>query len=288
MSVSKKARRQGTILDEIMAYHRERLPKLMRQVPLSDVRALASVAPPVIDFHQALTQPGIALIAECKKASPSKGLLAPNYDPVNLARAYVEGGASAISVLTDSRHFQGSLEDLRDVKESLYDFKRLITNKADKRRTIGIPVLRKDFIFHPYQIYESRAAGADAVLLIVAVLEGGDLVELYQLARQMGMEALVEVHSEEELERALALTPGVIGINNRNLRTFQVDFENSARLRALVPDLIAVVGESGISGPADVARLKEVGVDAILVGESLVRSKDPSWAAKSLVEAGRA
>ncbi|MFN2116944.1 MAG: indole-3-glycerol phosphate synthase TrpC [Candidatus Promineifilaceae bacterium] len=280
MSVSKTAKRRGEILDEIMAYQRERLPKVMREVPLEDLRAFASVTPTPLDLFEALSRPGVSLIAECKKASPSKGLLVPKYDALELAKTYALSGASAISVLTDKRHFQGSLEDLRGIKEEMiagFDggFKR------------QIPILRKDFIFHPYQVYESRVAGADALLLIVQVLSDSELRDLLLLTHHLGMKALVEVHTEEEMNRALAVNPNIIGINNRNLQTFEVDFENTARLRNMVPADVVVVGESGIKNADDVEKMAEIGVNAILVGESLVRSKDVSQHTRSLVTAGK-
>lgn len=285
MSVSSQAKRRGTILNEIMTYQREQLPKTMRAVPLADLRALASVAPPPVDLKAALQLPGVSLIAECKKASPSKGLLVADYDPVRLAKAFVKAGARAISVLTDGRHFQGSLADLRDVKESVGNPAGLMP-KGDPRRNTGIPVLRKDFIFHPYQIYEARAAGADAVLLIASVLEGGELSQLLKLTHDLGMQALVEVHTAGELQRVLPAGPHIIGINNRDLQTFKVDFDNAARLRQMIPSGIVVVAESGIRDSKDVARLRDVGVDAVLVGETLVRSDDPQKTARSLVNAG--
>ncbi len=270
MSVTNLAKRRGEILDEIMAHHRENLPKVMAAVPLADLRAMASVAPAPRDFEAAVRAPGVSLIAECKKASPSKGLLVHNYDPVRLARLYEKAGARAISVLTDARHFQGSLEHLRDAREA-----------------VRLPVLRKDFMFHPYQLYEARVAGADAVLLIAAVLSDTELRELSALARKLGMAALIEVHTEEELARVLPLGPKIIGVNNRNLQTFEVDFDNTARLRALIPPEIAVVGESGLRAPDDVRAMKAAGVDAVLVGEVLVRSKDIAGMTKALVNAGR-
>lgn len=277
MSVSKKAKQRGEILDAIMRYHRQQLPKIMRATPMSDLRALASIAPPTVDFVAALQRDGVSLIAECKKASPSRGLMVPDYDAVRLARAYVRAGASAVSVLTDARHFQGSLADLRDVREAL-----------DKRTEDSeIPVLRKDFIFHEYQIYEARAAGADGILLIAAVLGTGDMKALLNVARDLHMQALVEVHTVQELERVLPLAPHIVGVNNRNLQTFEVDFENTARLRDLIPVDIVVVAESGIKSADDVQRMAQIGVDAILVGETLVRSKDPLAAARALVQAGR-
>lgn len=273
MSVTNSAKRRGTILDEIMTYHREQLPKLMREVPLEDVRALTSVTAPADDFYAALKSPGISLIAECKKASPSKGLMVPKYDPVKIAQTYVKAGAKAISVLTDGRHFQGSLEDLRDVKEAV-----------KKKR---VPVLRKDFTFDPYHIYEARAAGADAILLIASVLGDKEVETLLALTHKLGMNALVEVHTEEELERMLPLNPRIIGINNRNLQTFEVDFSNTARLRQMIPADVVTVGESGLKTDADVKAMLNIGVDAILVGETLLKSKDLYGTVASFVKAGR-
>ncbi|MEM7799425.1 MAG: indole-3-glycerol phosphate synthase TrpC, partial [Chloroflexota bacterium] len=248
--------KRGKILDEIMRHHRERLPKVMREVPIESVRALASLTPKAKDFYAALKKPGISLIAECKKASPSKGLMVPKYNPVKIAATYAQNGASAISVLTDARHFQGNLTHLRDVREA-----------------VDIPLLRKDFIFHRYQVLEARAAGADAILLIAAVLGDKDLKSLLEFTESLGMSALVEVHSEAELTRMLNLDPmpKIIGVNNRNLQTFEVDFENTARLREMIPTEVAVVGESGLKTESDVRRMREIGVDAILVGETLVK-----------------
>jgi indole-3-glycerol phosphate synthase len=287
MSVSQLARRRGTILDEIMAYHREQLPGRMRDVPLADLRALASVAPRPLDFYEALNRPGVSLIAECKKASPSKGLLVSNYDPVDLARTYVRAGASAISILTDARHFQGSLEHLRNVKEEMLAGHFRAPDRGGAPSSGAVPLLRKDFIFDPYQIYEARAAGADALLLIAAVLADGDLKELLELTHELGMNALVEVHTEAELERVLPIKPRVIGVNNRDLQTFKVDFENTGRLRALIPAGIVTVGESGIKSPDDIRRLRDLGVDAVLVGETLVRSKNVYSQTQTLVAAGQ-
>jgi indole-3-glycerol phosphate synthase len=281
MSVSNVAKRRGTILDEIMAYHRQQLPKVKREVPLEDLRAFAGVAPPALDFLSALKTPGVTLIAECKKASPSKGLIVRDYDPANLAINYARAGAGAISVLTDARHFQGSLTDLRNVKEATADF------KGKGRSLPGIPVLRKDFIFDPYQVYEARVAGADALLLIAAVLADSELVDLLQLSRQLGMEALVEVYTEQELQRVLPLGPRIIGVNNRNLQTFEVDFENTVRLRQMIPEGIVIVGESGLKTADDVRRMRDIGVDAILVGETLAKNKDVFSTAKAFVLAGR-
>ncbi|MCB8981932.1 MAG: indole-3-glycerol phosphate synthase TrpC [Ardenticatenaceae bacterium] len=273
MSVTKLAQRRGTILDEIMTFHRENLPKIMREIPLADLRALASVAPPTLDFYAALKKPGVSLIAECKKASPSKGLMVPHYNAAELAKEYAKAGASAISVLTDGRHFQGSLADLRDVKETVVKKK--------------VPVLRKDFIFDPYQVYEARVAGADALLLIAAVLSDSDLKDLLALTHRLEMNALIEVHTEEELARVLPLQPRIVGVNNRNLQTFEVDFDNTARLRQQIPAEVVTVGESGIKTAVDVRKMAQIGVDAILVGETLVKSKDVYKTTAEFVRVGR-
>lgn len=281
MSVSNVAKRRGTILDEIMAYHREQLPKRKREIALADLRAFAALASPPLDFYEALRAAGVSLIAECKKASPSKGLLVVDYDAVALATTYVRAGVSAISVLTDARHFQGSLADLRNVKEATA--KMQIAGRSTK----GVPILRKDFMFDPYQIYEARVAGADAVLLIAAVLEDGEIKKLLSLTHQLGMNALVEVHTEQELERVLTLGARIVGVNNRNLQTFEVDFSNTARLRRLIPDDVVTVGESGLKTTADVLQMRDIGVDAVLVGETLVKSRDILAVTTSFVQAGR-
>jgi len=282
MSVSNAAKRRGMILDEIMAYHREQLPKRKREIALEDLRAFANVAAPPLDFYGALRAPGVGLIAECKKASPSKGLLVPDYDPVALATTYVRAGAAAISVLTDARHFQGSLDDLRSVKEAVTSLRQAGGQKR------AVPVLRKDFIFDPYQVYEARVAGADAILLIAAVLEDGEIKSLLSLTHGLEMNALVEVHTEQELLRVLSIGARIIGVNNRNLQTFEVDFENTARLRRLMPDDVVTVGESGLKTTADVERLRALGLDAVLVGETLVKSRDIYATAKAFVQAGKA
>lgn len=287
-SAWQKAKERGQILDEIMRYHREQLPKIKRETPLADLRALTMVVEPALDFVAALAQPGVSLIAECKKASPSKGLIAKRYDPVDLAETYVRGGARAISVLTDGRHFQGSLTDMQAVKETVTSRLHRLTADDDPRRAIGIPVLRKDFVFDPYQVLEARAAGADAILLIAAVLEPAQLGALLAQAHDLGMNALVEVHTDAELEAVLPLKPRIIGVNNRNLQTFKVDFENTARLRAMIPDDVVVVGESGLKSAADMHTMGRIGVDAVLVGESLVRSQERLGAVRALVRAGSA
>jgi len=271
------AKHKGKVLEQIMAWKREEVPKQMAEAPLSQVKAFAQLTPPARDFAAALTaQPGASLIAEVKRASPSKGLIAQDWDPELIGETYAQNGAAAISCLTDSRFFQGELAYLTGIKERLREIDR------------QIPVLRKDFIFHEYQVYEARTAGADALLLIVAVLSDNELHSLYRLTRHLGMQALVEVHDEAELERALALDAPVIGVNNRDLRTFEVDIENTARLRAQIPAGTVVVGESGIRTLEDVQRMAEMGCDAILVGETFCKLRQPERAEKvrEFVQAG--
>lgn len=248
----------GTILDEILDSKREEVAALKAALPLDSVAENAARAPPPRDMHAALRAPGVSLIAEVKRASPSKGLLRPELHPGALARRYEAGGASAISVLTDDRFFQGSMADLRAA-----------------RGAVTLPVLRKDFVIDAYQVYEARAGGADAILLIVAALEDDRLASLYRLARDLGMSALVEVHDPKELDRALRISPRIVGVNNRDLRTFQVDLQTTARLRAQIPPGVVLVSESGVHCRQDVERLAEMGADAMLVGESLVRADDP-------------
>ncbi len=211
---------------------------------------------------------GFRIIAELKRASPSKGLIAPQFDPLSLARAYQEAGAAAISCLTDETFFKGHLEYLAAVRDE-----------------VSLPLLRKDFIIDEVQLEEARAFGADAVLLIVAALSLSKLKSLLETAKDLGLEALVEVHDEKELECALAAGAEIIGVNNRNLKTFEVKLETSIRLRGLAPENVLFVAESGIKGPEDVRRLKEAGISAALIGESLVRAKDPKAFLKTLLSA---
>lgn len=252
-----------TILDEIIRWKRGEIARHKGNRVLDTMRADMALAPPPRDFAAALRRPdpskgcSICLIAEVKRASPSKGLLCHDFDPVALAHAYEHNGAAAISVLTDEHFFRGNLGHLQAV-----------------RQIVGLPVLRKDFVLDPYQVYEARAAGADAVLLIVAVLSDDELKKLHALTHELGMAALVEVHNAAELERALRIDPSIVGVNNRDLRTFEVDLETTARLRPLIPADVILVAESGVHTRADVARLTAIGVDAMLVGESLVRAED--------------
>ena len=254
------------ILDEILAHKRLEVAERKRVRPLPP---LPDASAPARRFSQALRQPGVAFIAEIKRKSPSGGELRPGASAADLAALYLSAGAAALSVLTDATYFGGSDDDL-----------------SAARRTSGLPVLRKDFVVDPYQIYEARAIGADAVLLIVRALSQTELHELLKLTQSLGLEALVEAHSAPEVERALQAGARVVGVNNRDLDTLVTDVSLAPRLRALVPAECVFVAESGIAQPEQVALLLEAGVDAVLVGESLLRSADPAAKLRELVEAG--
>ncbi len=253
-------------LDRIVADKKKEVAQRQALKPLHELEAAIKDQLVPLDVAVALGSDGLSLIAEIKKASPSKGVLRAGLDPVVVARTYARCGAAAISVLTDGPYFQGSLADLVAVKRVLPE----------------MPVLRKDFILEPYQLYEARAAGADAVLLIVAILEDARLRDLYDLSRELGMSCLVEVHSQAELERALAVRARLIGMNNRDLDTMQVDINVTGRLRPLVPADRLVVSESGIKERADIQRMREWGVDAVLIGETLVTAGDIAARIKEL------
>lgn len=244
-----------TILDKILARKVEEVAA--RKNDFARVRDAALHSDRPRNFAGALRRDTVALIAEVKKASPSKGVLIADFDPVDIGQTYAANGAAAISVLTDEPFFQGRLDDLKHVRE-----------------VVAPPVLRKDFIIDPFQVYEGRAAGADAILLIVATLDDAQLVDLHSLIRELGMAALVEVHDEAEVERALKIGAKLIGVNNRDLKTFQVDTRTTARLARLVPDGVTLVAESGIQTAADVRRMGESGAHAVLVGEALVKAAD--------------
>jgi indole-3-glycerol phosphate synthase len=245
----------GTVLDKILAHKVEEIAAARAQVPRNTVERAARDAPPPRDFLAALRRDTVALIAEVKKASPSKGVLIEDFDPVALGMTYAANGAAAISVLTDERFFQGHLDHLRAV-----------------RAAVSVPVLRKEFVIDPYQVYEGRAAGADATLLITAALDDSSLADLHALALELGMAALVEVHNEAELERALKIAPWLVGINNRDLKTFHENLETTAHLAPLVPPGVMLVAESAIRSAADVQRMGRYGARAVLVGESLVKA----------------
>ncbi len=261
-----------TILEEIVESVRAALEEEERRVPLSEVRRRAADAPPPRNIREAQARPqenggegDVRIIAEAKRASPSAGLLADSYDPAALARSFEGGGAAALSILTEPRYFQGSLAHLTDVRNS-----------------VSIPVLRKDFTVDPYQVYEARAAGADAGLLIVRCLPNQEISDLRTLARELGMAALVEAHTTEEVERAAACGADIIGINNRNLADFQTDTETSIRLMEGIPEGCVKVAESGIHARADVERLQEGGFHCFLVGEALMRAPDPAAKVREL------
>lgn len=258
-----------SILDEIVAHIRKGLPRAQRREPLDVLKARAASLPKPVDFAAALRQSTIQIIAEVKKASPSAGVLKPRMNPVGLAGQYTAGGAAAISVLTEKKYFQGSLRSLERIRESLDD--RAVAARYKRRPAL----LRKDFIVDPYQIYQARAYGADALLLIVVVLSDAELRSLLSLTRSLGMEALIEVHDEAEAERALASDARVIGINNRDLRNFKVDLVTTERIRPLLGKDRIVVSESGIKDRADIEQLESWGVDAVLIGEALVVDKSP-------------
>ena len=254
------------MLDKIMAHKREEVAQRKKAVPLTCLQDLIGGQPPPLDLTPALRGDHVHLIAEVKKASPSRGLLSPNLNPTELARTYAEGGAAAISVLTEEDYFLGSVEHLTAIRE-----------------VVGLPLLRKDFIFDPYQVYESRACGADALLLITAVLSQGQLEEMISLSRRLGLGCLVEVHTENEVERAIVSGAEIIGINNRDLSGFAVDINTTRRLRPLVPREKIVVSESGIKTRKDMEKLKKWGVDAVLVGEALVTAGDAPSKMKELL-----
>jgi indole-3-glycerol phosphate synthase len=259
----------ATVLDSIIEGVREDVAAREAIISLAEVKAAAEAAPAPLDVLAALRAPGIAVIAEVKRASPSRGELADIADPAELARAYESGGARVISVLTEERRFHGSLADLDAV-----------------RAAVRIPVLRKDFIVRPYQIHEARAHGADMLLLIVAALEQPALESLLERTESLGMTALVEVHTEEEADRALQAGAKVIGVNARNLKTLEVDRDCFARIAPGLPSNTIRVAESGIRGTGDLLAYAGAGADAVLVGEGLVTSGDPRSAVADLVTAG--
>jgi indole-3-glycerol phosphate synthase len=248
------------LLDEIVAEKQAEVKRLIDQFKFIKLTNLSEAFPPLRDFKAAISRPGkISLIAELKKASPSGGLLRPSYEPITLAKNYEEAGAAALSVLTDYKFFQGLLGHLKSAKEST-----------------TIPILRKDFILDELQVIESRLAGADAVLLIVRILDDAQLKQLFAKARELGLAAVVEVHSEAEVERALAANPEIIGINNRDLDTLKIDFDLSLKLPGKFPELKkkVLVSESGISSASQIYELRSAGFSSVLIGESLLKASD--------------
>ena len=262
----------GTYLDRILANTAEEVRERMRSTPPDALLPLAAERSEVASLAKAVTATeNVSVIAEFKRASPSKGRIAGDVAPNQVIPEYLAGGCAALSVLTDEKFFRGSLADLRAASG-------LAGTGAERR-----PVLRKDFIISKYQIVEARAHGADAVLLIVAALSDSQLSELHAAASDHGLEALIEIHDEGELERALAVEAHIIGINNRDLRTFDVDLGTTERLAPRIPDGIAIVGESGVGSREDAMRLEAAGVDAVLVGESLMRQRDRAAAVRELL-----
>ena|SRR5680860_819506 len=258
-----------SVLDEIIAGVREDLAVRQLAVSLDDVKEAAARQLTALDPMPGYRAPGVSVIAEVKRSSPSRGSLAPIGDPAALAVAYARGGAATISVLTEQRRFAGTLDDLRAV-----------------RAAVEVPVLCKDFIVTSYQLWEARAAGADLALLIVAALDDNELCCLIDRARSIGLTPLVEVHSEEEAKRALEAGADLVGVNARNLRTLKVDRDTFARVAPLLPDTIVRVAESGVRGPHDVLEYARGGADVVLVGETLVTGKDPGSAVSDMVAAG--
>ena len=259
----------NTILQEIVAAKRRELEETRQALPLADLEKKISGLSPVRDFRGALQGgPGsaIKIIAEVKKASPSKGIICEDFHPVQIARQYQKSGAAALSVLTETNYFLGSLDYLQQIKEAT-----------------AIPVLRKDFIFDPYQVYEARVRGADAILLIAAMLDYRQLQDLMTLCGRLSLCSLLEVHDEKELETALALDAAVIGINNRDLNTFKTDISTTQRLIRLIPKGKTVVSESGLTQREDLIALRDAGVDAFLIGETFMKEKNPGNKLKEVI-----
>jgi indole-3-glycerol phosphate synthase len=260
--------KSGTVLDRIIEARRAAIAHRKKTVPETALRFGAKHAKPVRDFAAALTRDSLNVIAELKKASPSSGLIRANFDPVALAKGFEAAGAAALSVLTEEEYFQGDLKHLREA-----------------RAAVGLPVLRKDFIVDPWQVWEARATDADSFLLIVAALGDGLLAELLALGRELNMEPLVEVHTREELRRALAAGARILGVNNRDLRTLEVRVETSMELIEAIPDECIAVCESGLRTHGDLTRLRAAGFDAFLVGEHLMAQPDPAAALRVLLGA---
>lgn len=259
----------GTVLDRILESRRAEVEHRKKVLPETALKYGVKAATPLRDFRAALSRDGLNIIAELKPASPSRGVLRDPFDPISLAADLASAGAAALSVLTESEFFRGSLKNLRDA-----------------RKAIELPVLRKDFIFDPWQVWETRANDGDSFLLIVAALHDAQLRELIELGRELGMEPLVEVHAPQDLDRALAAGAQIIGVNNRNLKTLDVRPETSFELVSRIPEECIAVSESGIGQPAELARLHAAGFDAFLIGTRLMLSTDPAAALRDLLSHG--
>ena len=261
----------STILDEIIENKLIEVEQSENTLPLEKIEEELVSAPPVRDFYGALNPEGnLRIIAEIKRASPSKGIISKDFDPVRIAGGYASAGASALSVLTDEKYFKGSLDYMRQI-----------------RHAVETPLLRKDFIMKPYQVYEARRYGADALLLIVSALDQDTLTELLALTESLGMNALVEVHDEEEMDRAVSARAKIIGINNRDLKTFTVDLGVSKRLSKKAPEGSIIVAESGIRTEDDIRALRDEGVHVFLIGETFMKTPDPGAELKGLINSSK-
>jgi len=258
--------KKKTYLDEIILYKEKELEERKKSIPYGAMKMQLQFSKPLKDFKGALTADGIRIIAEVKKASPSKGIIREDFDHLEIAEVYEKSGAAAISVLTDSHFFKGSIEYLTQI-----------------RQAVQIPLLRKDFIIDEYQVVEARVYGADAILLIATVLTGERLKYLYDLSLSFGMEVLVEVHNEEDLEKAIKIGASIIGINNRDLKKFTTDINTTCRLAKLMPEGTVVVSESGINSREDIEFLSKGGAHAFLIGEAFMREPDPGLKLKEFI-----
>src|SRR5215468_4905282 len=256
----------GTVLDRILDARRAEVEHRKKVLPLAALKYGVKAATPLRDFSTALSKPGLNIIAELKPASPSRGVIRDPFDPVELAKSFECAGAAALSVLTEGEFFGGSLKNLRDARKSVH-----------------LPVLRKDFIFDPWQVWEARANDADSFLLIVAALSNAQLGELLALGRDLGMEPLVEVHTREELDRAIAVNSRIIAVNNRALKTLEVSVETSSDLIEHIPESCIAVSESGLRVSNDLAKLRAAGFDAFLIGEQLMLAREPGMALAQLL-----
>ena len=268
---------QGHFLDEVMAWKRQQLQTEMAEMPETSLQALLAFTPPAQDFAASLAGSGISLIAEIKRAAPNKGLITRDFDAVQLAQTYIKGGAAALACTTDARFFQGHLQDLTAIKEHF------------RQHETPHPLLRQDFIVHPWQILQSRVAGADSLTLIMALLGDADYANLLAYARELGMEPVVQVHDEADLQRALMARPRILHLNHRDWRTLAIDATVSARLRPHIPDDVHVIAGGGIRHADDIAALRPLALHAVMVGESLARQSGRQRLRKTrhLVAAGQ-